>query len=158
VFSIQAKSGSDAIPLSPASNDPFLASLQPTPANNKGFTLKQPPKWMRRPVGACFSFGNRLSIFAEPKEETCGRRVSIRQVTTEPDLVDRCNKLDQAVASNDFLQFCQTKLEQYVGNDREAVTWNFLRQIVDKVTFFLDRLQLNLLIIILIFYEKIFQY
>ncbi|RDB18645.1 Protein transport protein SEC31 [Hypsizygus marmoreus] len=63
-------------------------------------SLKQPPKWLRRPTSCSFGFGGKL-VTVSNLPSTQGKNqssvVHIRKVVTEPELVDRATKLQAAL-------------------------------------------------------------
>ncbi|KAL0062586.1 protein transport protein S31 [Marasmius tenuissimus] len=63
-------------------------------------SLKQPPKWLRRPSAASFGFGGKLvSVSNLPSAQGKNQSsvVHIRKVVTENDLVERAKKLQAAI-------------------------------------------------------------
>ncbi|KAI0062781.1 hypothetical protein BV25DRAFT_1991321 [Artomyces pyxidatus] len=69
------------------------------------FTLKQPPKWLRRPVSSSFGYGGQLvSVSNLPSAQ--GRHqsgvVHLRKVVTEDTVVERAQKLQAAVDAQDL--------------------------------------------------------
>ncbi|KAI0052035.1 hypothetical protein FA95DRAFT_1554003 [Auriscalpium vulgare] len=94
-------------------DDPgFSRSTQPT------FTLKQPPKWLRRPVSSSFGYGGQLvSVSNLPSAQ--GRHqsgvVHLRKVVTEDSIVTRAERLRAAVESGDLSVLAQER-----GRDAEA--------------------------------------
>ena len=131
MYSIQAKSGSEDIPLTPVTPGdsvwPPIASQadQPVP-----FTLRQPPKWMRRPIAGSFGFGNRLVTFSSVKEST-SRKINILQVVADPEVAKRAQRLQTAVDSGDFVTFCEERLET-VMEESERTLWSFLKYAMDE--------------------------
>ncbi|XP_015780784.1 PREDICTED: protein transport protein Sec31A-like [Acropora digitifera] len=87
--------------------------------------LKKPPKWLRRPCGASFSFGGKLISFGQTKDSPIAQ-VNISQVTTEQELVNRSYELEGALASGSFIQYCNSKVENST-QDLERTLWSFLK-------------------------------
>ncbi|KAF8056621.1 hypothetical protein FPV67DRAFT_1431053 [Lyophyllum atratum] len=63
-------------------------------------SLKQPPKWLRRPASNSFGFGGKLvtvSNLPSAQGKNQSSVVHIRKVVTEQDLVERATKLQSAI-------------------------------------------------------------
>ncbi|NXR12936.1 SC31A protein, partial [Semnornis frantzii] len=95
--------------------------------------LKKPPKWIRRPVGASFSFGGKLVTFENPKaqqqpgmEQQQCHHVYVSQVVTEKEFLARSNQLQEAVKSEGFVSYCQKKIDM-AQTDFEKNVWAFLK-------------------------------
>ncbi|XP_074010693.1 protein transport protein Sec31A isoform X2 [Numenius arquata] len=95
--------------------------------------LKKPPKWIRRPVGASFSFGGKLVTFENAKsqqqpgiEQQQQHHVYISQVVTEKEFLARSNQLQEAVQSEGFVSYCQKKINMAQA-DFEKNVWAFLK-------------------------------
>ncbi|KAF9491062.1 hypothetical protein BDN71DRAFT_1453478 [Pleurotus eryngii] len=74
------------------------------------FSLKQPPKWLRRPVSGSFGFGGKLvtvSNLPSAQGKTQSSVVHLRNVVTEPALVDRATRLQQAVAEDKMSELAE---------------------------------------------------
>uniref|UniRef100_A0A2K6MRD9 Protein transport protein Sec31A n=1 Tax=Rhinopithecus bieti TaxID=61621 RepID=A0A2K6MRD9_RHIBE len=98
---------------------PPLQIPQQTAQHSIVLPLKKPPKWIRRPVGASFSFGGKLVTFenvrmpshqgAEQQQQQ--HHVFISQVVTEKEFLSRSDQLQQAVQSQGFINYCQKKID-----------------------------------------------
>lgn len=138
VHSIQSREATSAsVPPTPKASgaslfdDPALihsASAAPS------LSLKQPPKWLRRPVSASFGFGGQLvSVcnLTNAQGRTQSSVVHLRVVCTEPGVRDRVNSLRKAVQDNSLEAFALATAEGHVGaqqpGDVRAVeTWKAL--------------------------------
>lgn len=88
---------------------PPLQIPQQTAQHNIVLPLKKPPKWIRRPVGASFSFGGKLVTFENVKiqsqqgaeQQQQQHHVFISQVVTEKEFLSRSDQLQQVVQSQD---------------------------------------------------------
>lgn len=112
---------------------PPLQLPQQTPQQSNVEPLKKPPKWLRRPVGASFSFGGKLVTFGAEKTQPTqqhpqGERftVYVSQVVTEEEFLNRSNKLQDVVSTGAFLEYCQKKIHD-AKNDFEKNVWSFLK-------------------------------
>lgn len=131
IYSIQAKSTVDPThSLSPQSpHDPFHAALHSNITKQPTFTLKHPPKWMRRPVGAIFGFGNKLVSFAKSQP---GYKIVIRSVFPDPEIGQRAQRLQVAMDTGDFVSLSEERIlqSQSQGLVEEEMTWRFLHCIL----------------------------
>uniref|UniRef100_A0A8C5F3G5 SEC31 homolog B, COPII coat complex component n=1 Tax=Gadus morhua TaxID=8049 RepID=A0A8C5F3G5_GADMO len=98
---------------------PPLQVPQPTAQTTIVPPLKKPPKWVRRPVGASFAFGGKLSPQPVP------RQVFVSQVTTETEFLQRSRELQAALQAGTFVHYCQAKI-QSAPCDAEQDIWKFL--------------------------------
>ncbi|XP_036193857.1 protein transport protein Sec31A isoform X16 [Myotis myotis] len=93
--------------------------------------LKKPPKWIRRPIGASFSFGGKLVTFENVKVQSqqgaeLQQHVFISQVVTEKEFLSRSDQLQQVVQSQGFVNYCQKKIDAS-QSDFEKNVWSFLK-------------------------------
>uniref|UniRef100_F6QXG1 Protein transport protein Sec31A n=1 Tax=Ciona intestinalis TaxID=7719 RepID=F6QXG1_CIOIN len=126
IFSLIADAfGSDAF----AGDAPQQQHTQP----KKTIPLKKPPKWMRRPCAASFSFGGKLVSFennqtTENQHQTSSHRtVKISQVVTEVELLERSADLRKALTDDtQCTAYCHRKLEK-AQSEFEENFWSFLK-------------------------------
>ncbi|KAL0957912.1 hypothetical protein HGRIS_000093 [Hohenbuehelia grisea] len=90
-------------------------------------SLKQPPKWLRRPASCSFGFGGKLvSVSNLPSAQ--GRNqssvVHIRKVVTEDDLVERARQLQAAIAEDKLNEFAEAKTSGKTEED--GASWKAL--------------------------------
>nr|XP_020657434.1 protein transport protein Sec31A isoform X3 [Pogona vitticeps] len=111
---------------------PPLQLPQQTPQSTV-LPLKKPPKWIRRPVGASFSFGGKLVTFENSKPQQQGAEqqqlryhVYVSQVVTEKEFLSRSDQLQEAVRAEAFINYCQKKIDA-AKNDFEKNVWSFLK-------------------------------
>eukprot|EP01135_Chromosphaera_perkinsii_P003316 Nk52_evm16s240 gene=Nk52_evmTU16s240 len=108
-------------------NDPF-AQIN---GNAGGATpLKKAPKWLCRPCGVSFGFGGKVVSFGKGSSS-----VRIGSAVSEKGLVERANKLQSAIDNQNFLGFCDSKIDG-IENDKslsdarrkmETSIWKFLK-------------------------------
>ncbi|XP_063973908.1 protein transport protein Sec31A isoform X1 [Diachasmimorpha longicaudata] len=109
--------------------DPFVQappSLKSEPAP----ALGKAPKWLRRPAGVSFGFGGKLTMYEnEPIDSNVGtparRNVIVSQVITNPEMIKRSNELESALKSEQFLDYCQGKIEQ-VQDEHLRRIWKYV--------------------------------
>ncbi|XP_062964660.1 protein transport protein Sec31A isoform X13 [Cynocephalus volans] len=112
---------------------PPLQIPQQTAQHSIVLPLKKPPKWIRRPVGASFSFGGKLVTFENVKlqpqqgaEQQQLHHVFISQVVTEKEFLSRSDQLQQVVQSQGFINYCQKKIDAS-QTEFEKNVWSFLK-------------------------------
>ena len=77
-------------------------------------SLKQPPKWLRRPASSSFGFGGKLvsvSNLASSHGKPQSSVVHIRKVVTESELVERTKQLQAAIDEDSLQTFAEEKSE-----------------------------------------------
>ncbi|KAG0051196.1 protein transport protein S31 [Gryganskiella cystojenkinii] len=146
IHSIQSTHESDSTTanhIQQDSHDPFAP--QPYQSQSVGATisLKQPPKWLRRPVGATFGFGGKLAVFrnkpapplnlppgavAPAGVPTIISSVSLVDVVTEPDLIQRAADLELALEHKTLDKFCEVRSQ---GNLPTSEYWSVLRALFE---------------------------
>ncbi|NXX56458.1 SC31A protein, partial [Scopus umbretta] len=113
---------------------PPLQLPQQTAPQSVILPLKKPPKWIRRPVGASFSFGGKLVTFENAKsqqqpgieQQQQHHHVYVSQVVTEKEFLARSNQLQEAMQSEGFASYCQKKIDM-AQTDFEKNVWAFLK-------------------------------
>ncbi|KAF5370333.1 hypothetical protein D9758_007002 [Tetrapyrgos nigripes] len=78
-------------------------------------SLKQPPKWLRRPASTTFGFGGKLvtvSNLPSAQGKNQSSVVHLRDVVTEDDLVERARKLQAALEGESLKAFAEGKTEK----------------------------------------------
>ncbi|KAM9193584.1 protein transport protein Sec31A isoform 3-T4 [Mergus octosetaceus] len=113
---------------------PPLQLPQQTAPQSIVLPLKKPPKWIRRPVGASFSFGGKLVTFENAKpqqqpgieQQQQRHHVYVSQVVTEKEFLARSSQLQEAVQSEGFISYCQKKIDMAQA-DFEKNVWAFLK-------------------------------
>ncbi|NXI34256.1 SC31A protein, partial [Galbula dea] len=114
---------------------PPLQLPQQTAPQSVVLPLRKPPKWIRPPVGASFSFGGKLVTFenARPQQQPGleqqqqqPQHVYVSQVVTEQEFLARSSQLQEAVQSEGFVSYCQKKMDM-AQTDFEKNVWAFLK-------------------------------
>ncbi|XP_005044845.1 PREDICTED: protein transport protein Sec31A isoform X8 [Ficedula albicollis] len=113
---------------------PPLQLPQQTAPQSVVLPLKKPPKWIRRPMGASFSFGGKLVTFENSKsvqqpgmeQQQQHPHVYVSQVVTEKEFLARSNQLQEAVQSEGFVSYCQKKIDMALA-DFDRNVWAFLK-------------------------------
>lgn len=94
-------------------------------------TLSQPPKWLRRPISASFGFGGQLVSVANLPGKSGQNQSSVvhlREVVTEPSIVNRAKRLQEALDSQSLAEFCSERSQQAVQDRPDDVAnWKALQ-------------------------------
>ncbi|XP_043253863.1 protein transport protein Sec31A [Colletes gigas] len=113
----------DSFPgMDPFTQPPSLMQSEPT------VVLTKAPKWLKRPFGASFGFGGKLTIFENEPVDTnlpanSNRKVIISQVITQPDLIQRSKELEQVLKTEQYSDYCKGKAEKTTDVHRKKI-WN----------------------------------
>ncbi|KAI8097551.1 uncharacterized protein BX664DRAFT_326670 [Halteromyces radiatus] len=152
VFSIQGSGDNQPIDNQPKSlhaDDPFSAAMLSAVPQTPSFALKHPPKWLRRPVGASFSFGGKLVCFnnkagqaaalaastlppgTTPAPQAVARNITITNVITEPEIAKQADELETAMEYKNLQQLIDERQAQSSKNQDERDSWQVLRTLYD---------------------------
>ena len=137
VFLLQSSSSGEGSRSSVADQTAEAEDLFDNPAflvssTDGGFSLMQPPRWLRRPVSATFGFGGTLattSNLAAASGKHQSATVHLRTVVTEPELIDRVQELQTAKQSKDGLSsLCdeRSRLAEAAEGSRDVAGWRAL--------------------------------
>ncbi|KAF8837870.1 hypothetical protein BDN67DRAFT_997921 [Paxillus ammoniavirescens] len=114
----------------PSGAEIFDAPLPSLPldqaAQGLSLSLKQPPRWLRRPVSASFGFGGKLvtvSNLAGAHGKTQSSVVHLREVSGEEGVVERVKKLRTAVEEGKLEGFAEGSVGAQAGAEE---TWKAL--------------------------------
>ncbi|KAF8550015.1 hypothetical protein OG21DRAFT_1488102 [Imleria badia] len=114
----------------PSGAELFDAPLPPLPsdqvAQGLNLSLKQPPRWLRRPVSASFGFAGKLvtvSNLLGAHGKTQSSVVHLRGVVTEEIVVERVKKLRSAEEGGELEGFAQGSVGDQLGAEE---TWKAL--------------------------------
>lgn len=93
-----------------------LGDQEPTDDNSNVLSLKQPPKWLRRPVSATFGYGGLLATTSNLPGATGKHQsgvVHLRNVVTEQSIIDRAEALGVAGGDKEKLaDLCNQKVDE----------------------------------------------
>ena len=151
VYSLQNSASEDAQPdtTEAAHDDPFSAAMNAAASANPStaFALKQPPKWLRCPVGATFGFGGKLVTFNNkagqaaiaataslppgqaPAPQTVHRHVNIASIVTNKETVQRAVELETALVSQSVEQLLEERVQQAHDAD-EKESWEVIKTLL----------------------------
>ncbi|PWZ01867.1 hypothetical protein BCV70DRAFT_185434 [Testicularia cyperi] len=95
---------------------------------SKGLSLKQPPKWLRRPVSAVFGFGGQLVSSGGPASvKPPSATVHLRDFVSEPSIVERATKLQQALDGQSLAEFCAERSQDPSTRPDDIANWKALQ-------------------------------
>ncbi|KAJ8097316.1 hypothetical protein POJ06DRAFT_261049 [Lipomyces tetrasporus] len=99
----------------------YVDTQQPT------FSLKQPPKWLRRTVGASFGFGGKLVSLQLDKSptETAKSMVKVNRFVIEPKMASETEKFEEALNSQNLAPIAETRAET-AALDKDKHDWKVL--------------------------------
>ncbi|XP_076161144.1 COPII coat complex component secretory 31 [Ptiloglossa arizonensis] len=113
----------DSFPgMDPFTQPPSIMQSEPAVA------LRKAPKWLKRPFGAAFGFGGKLTIFENQPVDpnlpaNSNRIVIISQVVTQPDLIQRSNELEEVLRTEQYSDYCKGKADKTTDVHRKKI-WN----------------------------------
>ncbi|KAH8552534.1 hypothetical protein BGW37DRAFT_289348 [Umbelopsis sp. PMI_123] len=127
----------DAFAQEAVNNDPFAPAAFATQQSD-GLNLKHPPKWLRRPVGATFAYGGKLTSFnnaaalktanADPQgavdPRSVAHTVKITKIALDKELNERVAKLQAAVEGNTLAEYAQ----HHISGD----SWTILQALMKE--------------------------
>ena len=118
--SAQASQGAIA---QPDGGDPFgSADFNRYAGAANTLSLKQPPKWLRTPVGASFGFAGKLvsvSNLPSAQGKPQSQVVHLRKIITEPELIERADKLQTAVDEKALQAFAEERVQSTASTPAE---------------------------------------
>ena len=138
--------------MAPSTNSVQVAQQQQVTQNIQQVTTA--PKWMRRSCGASFAFGGKLATFgaaqlnitgaaaaAASGSEDSGEQqqqqqppppaaapgsVTICQVVTDSELVDKSRQLETCLQAGNLVDYCNYKVEATSDDPTQASVWKFI--------------------------------
>ncbi|KAF4304406.1 Protein transport protein sec31 [Botryosphaeria dothidea] len=119
-----AESAAAAAPLD---GEDFFARAQTQP-QVATFSLPQPPKWLRKPVGASFGFGGKLVKFA-PDAATKKSQISISTFAVDSAIGDATQKFEEALQKGDLASICEAKVAE-AKTDEEKADWTVIETLI----------------------------
>lgn len=96
-------------------------------------SLKQPPKWLRRPVSATFGFGGQLASVSNlegAQGKAQSQVVHLRHIVTEPEVIERAQKLVSVQGSqSDLSAFCEDMTKREGEKASVSAGWKALQSL-----------------------------
>ncbi|KAK6500833.1 protein transport protein S31 [Arthrobotrys conoides] len=93
------------------------------------FSLKQAPRWYKRPVGASFGFGGKLVSFTTP----AGQQKSTLKITTlavESDVRAATDAFENDLKGGNFATLCDKRISE-LTSEPEKAEWTILKTLFD---------------------------
>ncbi|KAF3197298.1 hypothetical protein TWF192_007333 [Orbilia oligospora] len=93
------------------------------------FSLKQAPRWYKRPVGASFGFGGKLVSFTTPT----GQQKSTLKITTlavESDVRAATDAFENDLKGGNFATLCDKRISE-LTSEPEKAEWTILKTLFD---------------------------
>ncbi|KAF3911552.1 hypothetical protein ABW20_dc0109856 [Dactylellina cionopaga] len=92
------------------------------------FSLKQAPRWYKRPVGASFGFGGKLVSFGTPTGQKS--TLKITTLAIETDVREATDTFENAMKDRNFVALCEKRIEE-VSSENEKSEWTILKTLFD---------------------------
>ncbi|KAG8985457.1 protein transport protein S31 [Tulasnella sp. JGI-2019a] len=121
IHSLQSTNESEVTPSTPQVDGADIfdtSNIGNDGGRQKTLSLKQPPKWLRRPVSTTFGFGGQLVSVSNITSAQTGHHtgvVHMRKIVTEPLIVQRAKALQEAADAEKLGEFAQTKSTESAG-------------------------------------------
>jgi protein transport protein SEC31 len=80
---------------------------------------KTAPKWLKRPVGACFGFGGKFISF-----NSTSKNVTLTRIDDDLSIGKQCQEFETLMTSGDYATFCSLKSQNCPETD--VAIWNVL--------------------------------
>ncbi|KAH7912755.1 hypothetical protein BJ138DRAFT_1060464 [Hygrophoropsis aurantiaca] len=131
IHSIQSTNDAAAVPPTPKADGGDVFDVPGySRTTQTTLSLKQPPKWLRRPASSSFGFGGQLvtvSNLPSAQGKNQSSVVHLRKVVAETDVVDRAKSLQAAIDGDSLNAFAQDRSEQATAKGGEGVeSWKAL--------------------------------
>ncbi|CAG2113145.1 unnamed protein product, partial [Medioppia subpectinata] len=96
--------------------------------------LTRAPKWLRIPCRPSFGFGGKLVTYdtimsqsqTQPPVQYIQHVLSIHQVMTDTELLNRADKLENALSNGNFLDYCQYKMSDHSDDEIISKAWKLI--------------------------------
>ncbi|KAI9476117.1 MAG: hypothetical protein EXX96DRAFT_575849 [Benjaminiella poitrasii] len=152
VYSLQNSESEDEVAKTTevANDDPFSAALNASAAaltTSSAFALRHPPKWLRCPVGASFSFGGKLVSFNNKAGQAAkqvatslppgqaaapqvvSRIVQLNTIVTDKEIVQRSEELETALEQQNVDQLVEERIQQAKEKD-DKESWEVIKTLL----------------------------
>ncbi|KAJ9103932.1 hypothetical protein QFC21_002395 [Naganishia friedmannii] len=122
-----------------SADDIFGAISASNQVGSPVLSLKQPPRWLRRPVSATFGFGGQLASVSnlptagatQGGSKLQSHVVHLRNIVTEPQVIERAQKLASVAVSTTGLSALCDEMIQNDGGEKTSVSagWKALQSL-----------------------------
>jgi protein transport protein SEC31 len=109
-----------AVKQAPEGED-FFAQTHAEP-QGASFTLKTPPKWLKRRAGVAFGFGGKLVRFGVVDSKS---KITISTFAVDSEISQASEDFDKALEEGDLGSFCESKISK-AANEEEKADWTVI--------------------------------
>lgn len=110
----------------PAGED-FFAQTHAEP-QGASFSLKSPPKWLKRRAGVAFGFGGKLVRFGIVDNKS---KISISTFAVDSDVSTASEEFDKALQQGNLTSICEDKISKAV-NEEEKADWTVIETLTSE--------------------------
>lgn len=105
----------------------FFAQTHAEP-QGASFSLKTPPKWLKRRAGVAFGFGGKLVRFGIVDEKS---KVTISTFAVDSEISAASEAFDKALEAGDLTAFCESKIAK-ASNEEEKADWTVIETLTSE--------------------------
>jgi protein transport protein SEC31 len=116
----QAKSTSQAL-----DGEDFFSKTHVEP-QGASFSLKTPPKWLRRRAGVSFGFGGKIVRFGTVDNKS---KISISTFAVDSNVGKASEAFNEALEKGDLAAICESKIAK-ASNDEEKADWKVIETLI----------------------------
>jgi protein transport protein SEC31 len=116
----QAKSTSQAL-----DGEDFFSKTHVEP-QGASFSLKTPPKWLRRRAGVSFGFGGKIVKFGITDNKS---KISISTFAVDSDIGSASEEFNKALEQGDLSAICESKIAK-ASTDEEKADWTVIETLI----------------------------
>ncbi|CAO2651176.1 Nn.00g094730.m01.CDS01 [Neocucurbitaria sp. VM-36] len=117
---------SKSIAQAPEGED-FFAQTHAEP-QGASFTLKTPPKWLKRRAGVAFGFGGKLVRFGIVDSKS---KVTISTFAVDSDVSTASEEFDKALEKGDLTSICESKIAK-AASEEEKADWTVIETLTSQ--------------------------
>lgn len=105
----------------------FFAQTHAEP-QGASFSLKAPPKWLKRRAGVAFGFGGKLVRFGVADSKS---KITISTFAVDSNISTASEEFDKALEGGDIKSFCESKIAK-ADNDEEKADWTVIETLTSE--------------------------
>ncbi|KAH7090337.1 hypothetical protein FB567DRAFT_626334 [Paraphoma chrysanthemicola] len=105
----------------------FFAQTHAEP-QGASFSLKTPPKWLKRRAGVAFGFGGKLVRFGIHDSKS---KVTISTFAVDSDISQASEDFDKALEKDDLTTFCESKIAK-ASTEEEKADWTVIETLTSN--------------------------
>jgi protein transport protein SEC31 len=105
----------------------FFAQTHAEP-QGASFSLKSPPKWLKRRAGVAFGFGGKLVRFGMVDSKS---KVTISTFAVDSDISQASEDFDKALETGDLTSICESKISK-AANEEEKADWTVIETLTSE--------------------------